>query len=310
MKKFNYIFTLLIISVSAVIFTGCPRKDKIAPQIFLKGSNPMYVTLGAMFTDPGYTADDNFDGSDIVQKVTVTHNIPTDGLANGTGLTKLVGTYTVTYTVSDKKGNSCTKTRTVYVVNSMLRFAIDYIVKKTNDGHLDTATFHEYNNLFDTLQVDSRTNMRIIFPKVSRGITNLSNRNSFPGFLRIYGDVHPYTDASQNKKLLIYIPEQTFRKFDIGGYPPPYQEWRYKIIGVGGTSLSSESNIDTAYQNIIGRYCITLRYTILKYKKLNVGDPGYAQAFVDSTDGTHWGGTPTNPQYYKSATCTETYIKQ
>ena len=57
------------------------------------------------FTDPGYSAEDEVDG-DITDKVIVT----------GTVDISAVGTYTISYDVSDAAGNEATETRTVTVV--------------------------------------------------------------------------------------------------------------------------------------------------------------------------------------------------
>jgi hypothetical protein len=77
--------------------------DTTAPVITLLGSNPMTITVGGTFTDPGATATDNVDSN-----VTVT--------ASGTVDTSAEGNYTVTYSASDDANNTATITRTVEVV--------------------------------------------------------------------------------------------------------------------------------------------------------------------------------------------------
>ncbi len=79
--------------------------DTIVPVITLNGSNPMDITQGGNFTDPGATATDDTD-----ETVTVT---PTGGVDTST-----VGTYTITYTATDAAGNTATETRTVNVVSN------------------------------------------------------------------------------------------------------------------------------------------------------------------------------------------------
>ncbi len=78
-------------------------KDMTAPSIHLSGGR-VYVRVGAAFSEPGYTATDNLDG-DVSSKVVV---------QNGVDASK-VGTYTVTYSVTDSSGNTATATRSVYV---------------------------------------------------------------------------------------------------------------------------------------------------------------------------------------------------
>jgi hypothetical protein len=74
------------------------------PVITMNGIAQMTVTQGATFTDPGATATDAQDGN-------LTSQIVIDNRVN----TNVVGTYTVTYTVSDTAGHSSQAQRTVTV---------------------------------------------------------------------------------------------------------------------------------------------------------------------------------------------------
>ena len=80
--------------------------DTTPPVITLLGVNPVTVAQGAVYTDAGATALDNVDGD-------ITANIVTVNPVN----TAVIGTYTVTYDVSDAALNPATQvTRTVNVV--------------------------------------------------------------------------------------------------------------------------------------------------------------------------------------------------
>ena len=80
--------------------------DSIAPVITLIGNATVNVTVGGTFTDPGATASDNVDGN-------ITGNIVVGG---DTIDVNTVGTYVITYNVSDAAGNAATEvTRTVIV---------------------------------------------------------------------------------------------------------------------------------------------------------------------------------------------------
>ena len=79
--------------------------DRIKPEITIIGDNPTTIEAGNEYIDAGATALDNYDGN-------ITSNISTVNPVN----TNLVGTYTVTYTVTDSSGNSTTVTRTVEVI--------------------------------------------------------------------------------------------------------------------------------------------------------------------------------------------------
>ena len=82
-------------------------RDTTAPVITLVGQSSLYIewTSGATYSDAGATASDNKDG-DITSRITVGNNVNLAAL----------GTYTVTYNVSDSSGNRATQvTRTVTV---------------------------------------------------------------------------------------------------------------------------------------------------------------------------------------------------
>ncbi|MFQ7714185.1 MAG: immunoglobulin-like domain-containing protein [Agathobacter rectalis] len=51
-------------------------RDKKAPEITLNGDAEMTVEAGSKFSDPGYTATDNYDG-DLTGKVSVTGAVDT-----------------------------------------------------------------------------------------------------------------------------------------------------------------------------------------------------------------------------------------
>ncbi|MBN1576587.1 MAG: right-handed parallel beta-helix repeat-containing protein [Chitinispirillaceae bacterium] len=85
-------------------------KDVRSPTITLKGDNPDTTNVGTSYDDPGCTADDPEDG-DITSSVTVDYGSLDTGEAEE-------GTYTITYSVSDKAGNSDDATRKVVVVDT------------------------------------------------------------------------------------------------------------------------------------------------------------------------------------------------
>ncbi len=94
---------------SSAVITSLPLTvDTTAPIITLLGRPTMSVATGTVFTDPGYTALDTIDG-DITGSV----------LVSGTVDTSVVGTYVLTYSVTDANGNaSAQSTRTVHVLSA------------------------------------------------------------------------------------------------------------------------------------------------------------------------------------------------
>ncbi|MCI9233540.1 MAG: DUF5011 domain-containing protein, partial [Bacilli bacterium] len=88
---------------TATIVLTVTVDDTKAPVITLNGDKEITTRYGSIYQDLGATAEDNLD--EFVD-VKVSYNIDT----------YKVGSYTVTYTATDKKGNKATATRTVNVV--------------------------------------------------------------------------------------------------------------------------------------------------------------------------------------------------
>lgn len=87
-------------------FSGAPDTEK--PVITLVGKNPDSVEVNTTYTDPGATATDNKDG-DITAKI----------VKSGTVDVTKLGSYTLTYKVSDMAGNSDSTTRTIVVYSKV-----------------------------------------------------------------------------------------------------------------------------------------------------------------------------------------------
>ena len=86
-------------------------KDLSPPVITLSGQSSMTVPFGSKYVEPGYAAIDNIDGN-ITDKVQVT------GSVNSTSL----GTYTISYDVTDSSGNAAVQqSRAIQVVPDAVR---------------------------------------------------------------------------------------------------------------------------------------------------------------------------------------------
>ena len=80
-------------------------EDKEKPNIELKENKIIYLYKGNIYEEPGYIATDNCDG-DITNKVEVTGEVNTNK----------IGTYTLTYKVSDLEGNTQEVTRQIKII--------------------------------------------------------------------------------------------------------------------------------------------------------------------------------------------------
>ena len=100
----------------AEVFKNVSINDKTKPSISLNGDKTVYLIINNEYQEEGFKASDNCDG-DITSKVSV------DGKVNN----RKEGTYTLTYSVSDAKGNKTSVKRTV-IVNTKKN--LDIINKK------------------------------------------------------------------------------------------------------------------------------------------------------------------------------------
>jgi len=127
MKKIILSVAALTMIVGATLFTSCTADDTSAPVITLTDDdaahNVVVYKSAANYTDPGATATDSEDG-EITPIVT------------GTVDMNSAGDYTLTYTATDKAGNTATKTRTVSV-DAAAYVQGNYTVSGTFDGDPD-----------------------------------------------------------------------------------------------------------------------------------------------------------------------------
>ncbi len=122
--------------------------DTTPPEINL-GADAVNLFVGNDYTEIGFSATDNYDG-DITSKVTSTNNID-----NNT-----VGTYEVTYEVSDSSGNKTTAKRVVNVINTLpsngkvavlnYHFFYDSNEEYCGDGNCETV--NEFRNQLNYLR--------------------------------------------------------------------------------------------------------------------------------------------------------------
>jgi hypothetical protein len=89
--------------------------DNQAPVITLLSDHPQYIELNTPYVELGATALDNIDG-DISADINI---------ISSSVFTSTTGTYSVTYTVTDRAGNSTTISRTVYVRDSIAPVTTD-----------------------------------------------------------------------------------------------------------------------------------------------------------------------------------------
>ena len=97
-----------ITNITSGGFIAEQGEDTTPPSIVLQGDNPLTLVQGNSYVEPGYTASDNVDG-DLTGSVVVGGDT-VDG--------NTLGTYNITYTVSDAAGNATQVDRVVNVVEA------------------------------------------------------------------------------------------------------------------------------------------------------------------------------------------------
>ncbi len=98
--------------------------DTTAPVITVLGNNPVNIQVGSVYNDAGASATDTLDG-DLTSTINVVNNVDAN----------TVGTYTVTYDVTDSTGNQATQAVRTVNVNSAANTApsVDSIMLSTSN---------------------------------------------------------------------------------------------------------------------------------------------------------------------------------
>ena len=130
-------------------------EDSIAPVITLLGDAAVSIEVGDTYIDAGATAKDNYDG-DITSNIVTVSNVDT----------AIVGSYTVTYDVSDASGNAAfTITRTVNVEDALSLENFDQI--KLDIFPNPTSNFWQINSseIINIVQIFDVVGKMLIYKK-------------------------------------------------------------------------------------------------------------------------------------------------
>ena len=148
MKKLSSIVAALALIGGLFFFTGCSKTDTTKPTLTLTGSASIDIILNSgTYHDAGCTANDDVDG-DLTSSIIVTGSVNTD----------LAGTYTLTYSATDKAGNTGTITRNVRVYNQAEVLQGTYNV-------IDSTTADPNYGYIETITPSTTVNNRVLFGK-------------------------------------------------------------------------------------------------------------------------------------------------
>lgn len=132
--KYQVVFSYTVQNKEYKVTKTIEIKDKTNPKIELKNGETIMVVLGSKFSEPGYTATDDYDG-DLTSSVKVSGKVDT----------KKEGNYVLKYTVSDSSGNKGVAKRKVTVTTSspltmslkdfsLTGYFTDVLLSKTEDA--------------------------------------------------------------------------------------------------------------------------------------------------------------------------------
>jgi hypothetical protein len=115
---------------------ACSKKDTTLPEITMKGSSIVVITLNSPYFDAGATATDNVDG---------VLTVSTEGSVD----TNFAGAYYINYTAMDAAGNEAKATRTVIVSNEANIYNGSYTTRSIIG--IDTTYYMSTSTISNTL---------------------------------------------------------------------------------------------------------------------------------------------------------------
>lgn len=159
-------------------------QDTISPSISLSGSTTIELLAGEVFSEPGFTATDSFEG-------------PTTVVAGGT-VGNTPNTYTLTYNATDSSGNAATtKTRTVTVLPSILLSvqAKDYFSGSSiQNASISVSTTEDGSNVIRTGITDENGELSIPVADDAQRITVSGDAEGYGEYSEIITSVAQVVD--------------------------------------------------------------------------------------------------------------------
>ena len=234
--------------------------DVLAPVITIKGDNPATIYIGTTYSDAGATALDDVDG-DITNKIVIT----------GTVNPNAVGTYTITYTVTDNAGNIATATRTINVVDTVA----PTIAFGTNGNSTYAKSRSTTVTVSDNVIVNT-SSLKYLWSTSSTGVTAGQITNSFTNG----GTINTPAGVTGDYYLWVYAEDESGNSkiersnvFKLDNNKPVITITGNSVVNVtGGTSYSdagatasdphsgingSVTSTGTVNVNVLGTYTIT-----------------------------------------------------
>jgi hypothetical protein len=188
-NKLLIIFMLIVVNLQY----SCYKEDTTKPIIELNGEDAVYIELYQTYTELGATAYDNEDG-DLSKYIAISNNLQITTL----------GKYNITYTVTDKSGNTAIKNRYVYIIftsstDTLKSDTISPVITIIGMNPVYLKTNSPYNDL-------GATAMDNVYGDLTPFITTYNNFNtSTEGTYYITYTVSDYSGNYAEKSRVIYV---------------------------------------------------------------------------------------------------------
>ncbi|WP_407270178.1 immunoglobulin-like domain-containing protein [Radiobacillus sp. PE A8.2] len=247
-----------------VKYTEEDPTDEEKPVITLNGENPMTVEVNESYEEPGAMATDNNDG-DLTGDIAVSGEVDTSAL----------GTYEVTYTVTDSSGNTETVKRTVKVVdttdpvielNGSNSMTVE--VNETYEEPGAMATDNNYGDLTEDIDISGEVDTSTVGTyEITYTVTDSSdNTMTVKRTVEVVDTTDPVIELTGENPLTLRIGEE-------------YEEPGAEVTDNSGEDLTNEINISGDVDtNAIGTY--TVSYTVTDSSG-NVGETTRTVKIVD-----------------------------
>ena len=215
--------------------------DTTVPVITLLGEATVTLEVGTSYTDAGATASDNYDG-DITDTIVIVNNVDS----------AVVGTYAVTYNVSDANGNAAEEvTRTVNVVDTTVpvitllgeaTVTLEVGTSYTDAGA--TASDNYDGDITDTIVIVNNVDSAVVGTYAVTYNVSDANGNAAEEVTRTVIIESSLSTEDNTMNIIKVYPNPVKDKLFISGNKTPIAVAIYNVLGKEVLSVKNTNNIN------------------------------------------------------------------
>ena len=215
--------------------------DTTVPVITLTGDATVTIEVGSTYTDAGATANDNYDG-DITSSIVTVNNVDTS----------VLGTYTITYNVSDANGNAAVEvTRTVNVVDTTVpvitlegeaTVTLEVGTSYTDAGA--TANDNYDGDITDTIVIVNNVDSAVVGTYAVTYNVSDANGNAAEEVTRTVIIESSLSTEDNTMNIIKVYPNPVKDKLFISGNKTPIAVSIYNVLGKEVLSIKNTNNIN------------------------------------------------------------------